>query len=408
MSQIDPAGPIFLSHRHSDGRALAFEQARCLRASGIPVWLDKDDLPPGDTAQRLEEALDHGLAGGILTVTPEVAASAAIRTIEAPRLLALAADPRFTLAVVNEVAGPDGAPDRGAPSRLTGLATSIDAVSQFSTQDPDNPSSDLGRRLARTRLRLLREGRDDDVLRVDMQTRRMASAYASDADLVFRTTPPSVGSRLPDDAVWEDLGRLLAWLPDVLAGTRAPEIRFTGGGHLTIACAIGAGLPVTTGLRVTAVDLRGDWWQVPHGVPGGVLPDDVLVTGRGLDGIAVAVDLNPTDAPYDSFSGHLAAHPNTFMAAYRLERRTFLGADDGPRLVAEMGTAIRTLAARHQTQTIHLFLRTPWVAALLLGTLLNTLRVCLYEWDNSTDPPVYTRTTTVASGIGGGPMIRQP
>ena len=42
----DPTGPVFISYRWSDGADLAIDAARRLRASGVPVWLDRDDLPP--------------------------------------------------------------------------------------------------------------------------------------------------------------------------------------------------------------------------------------------------------------------------------------------------------------------------------------------------------------------------
>jgi hypothetical protein len=43
--------------------------------------------------------------------------------------------------------------------------------------------------------------------------------------------------------------------------------------------------------------------------------------------------------------------------------------------------------------------------AVLLGRALNTLEVTLYEWEDSSDPPSYIQTATVASGRGGGPVI---
>jgi hypothetical protein len=68
LTHIDSAGPVFISHRHSDGQALAWQQARALRASGVPVWLNHDDLPPSDTKERLAEG--HGLSGGVLVTGP--------------------------------------------------------------------------------------------------------------------------------------------------------------------------------------------------------------------------------------------------------------------------------------------------------------------------------------------------
>src|SRR5690606_7525643 len=69
----DPTGPIFISYRHSDGIDLAAELAGLLRAAGIPVWRDKDDLPPGDTEHRLTQAISAGISGAVIVTTADIA-----------------------------------------------------------------------------------------------------------------------------------------------------------------------------------------------------------------------------------------------------------------------------------------------------------------------------------------------
>ncbi|MCT1386249.1 toll/interleukin-1 receptor domain-containing protein [Brachybacterium sp. p3-SID1565] len=68
----DPADPVFISYRQKDGTGVATELARLLRAAGIPVWRDRDDLPPGDTEARLKQAIAAGISGGVLVTTPDV------------------------------------------------------------------------------------------------------------------------------------------------------------------------------------------------------------------------------------------------------------------------------------------------------------------------------------------------
>lgn len=46
---VDPKGPVFLSYRQSDGTPVAVALPWLLRATGVPVWHDATDLPPGDT-----------------------------------------------------------------------------------------------------------------------------------------------------------------------------------------------------------------------------------------------------------------------------------------------------------------------------------------------------------------------
>ena len=95
-SRVSPRGPVFLSYRHSDGAELAVALAWALRSAGVPVWLDRSDLPPGDTERRLEEAMQSGLSGAVLLVTPDIGASSVIKNIELPHLLALEAQGAFT------------------------------------------------------------------------------------------------------------------------------------------------------------------------------------------------------------------------------------------------------------------------------------------------------------------------
>ena len=68
-------------------------------ATGVPVWHDVTDLPPGDTAWRLQEALTSGWSGAVLLVRPDIQHSRVVREIEVPGMLALEPDPAFTFAI---------------------------------------------------------------------------------------------------------------------------------------------------------------------------------------------------------------------------------------------------------------------------------------------------------------------
>ena len=116
--RVSPRGPVFLSHRHSDGADLALALAWALRASGVPVWLDQCDLPPGDTERRLEEALRSGLSGAVLLVTPDIAASSVVKEIELPHLLRLEAEGTFTLSIASTIKAEAGGLDYSAPDHL--------------------------------------------------------------------------------------------------------------------------------------------------------------------------------------------------------------------------------------------------------------------------------------------------
>lgn len=115
----DPTGPIFISYRQKDGTAVAAELAWLLRAAGLPVWRDRDDLPPGDTENRLTQAISAGISGAILVVTPDIVNSNVVKSVEAPHLLELHhSQPEFALAIANAVETEHSSPDYAAPDTL--------------------------------------------------------------------------------------------------------------------------------------------------------------------------------------------------------------------------------------------------------------------------------------------------
>ena len=156
--RASPRGPVFLSHRRSDGADLALALAWALRAAGVPVWLDRSDLPPGDTERRLAEAMQSGLSGAVLLITPAIAASSVIREIELPYLLRLEAEGAFTLSIASTIVDETGGLDYSAPDRLLSRAESD---LKGLRQDPALTSRDIAniaRSHCRQRMEALRAG----------------------------------------------------------------------------------------------------------------------------------------------------------------------------------------------------------------------------------------------------------
>ena len=122
-SSVDPRGPVFVSSRQSDGRKHVARLAWLLRAAGVPVWHDASDLPPGDTTERLEQALSMGLSGGVLLVTEKIKRSGVVRNTELPLLLDLEKVPNFVLAVGTVIRDADGRLDYSAADSLLGQPT---------------------------------------------------------------------------------------------------------------------------------------------------------------------------------------------------------------------------------------------------------------------------------------------
>lgn len=213
------------------------------------------------SATRLADALASGLSGAVLVATEDIQpkkTSDAIHEIELPTLLELGEDPRFTLAVVATVPRMDDL-QRADRTRTAKLyeRPETEALTHYSSLD--SSLDNMGAALAKQRLRQLRAARSD-ALTIDIQTRRASTAFASDADLVFRTVPP-VESRAPGRAVWEDLQRFLTWLPTAVADHGPPEVRLVGGAHLSVALACGAALPETAGIPLSVRTTEGSVWR---------------------------------------------------------------------------------------------------------------------------------------------------
>ncbi len=142
MAQVNDLDPIFLSYRHSDGDDLAMELVWVLRSYGVPVWHDQTHLPPGQFQRRLDEALNSGLSGAVLLVTPDIVHSEIVREQELPALLELEADPAFTFAIGNVITDATGTLDYGAPDHLLPQPTgrSESSISSLWPITPEWPS----------------------------------------------------------------------------------------------------------------------------------------------------------------------------------------------------------------------------------------------------------------------------
>ncbi len=415
---VNAHGPIFISYRQSDGRHLAESMAWALRAAGVPVWHDVTDLPPGDTGQRLNEALRSGLSGAVLLITPEIADSEFVRELELPRLLELAEDSRFTLAIGTTISRADssGKLDYAGSDRLLGQPEgTLSSLNQYSIAGAED-RADLANSLARQRLQHLRSDIESSGRRLtlDLQTRVPPAATVLDGDLVLRLRPPVYGERRPHRGGLEDLQHFLGQLPRLVAVAGADEVRVRGGAHLSVACALGAALPTTLVSRVEAVDTRGDSWALTGQAPAPSKDRQCeLVTPPTYNfehgPVLVYVDLLPqrSDGAFEA----LASRSESFAGIMHVRSRGhhLLQARGAAAIVGELSEHMRTLANTHRTTEIHLLLRCPYPIALLLGRTLNTLTVHLYEWEDQPDSdgevrPRYVPSLVLRSGSGGSPV----
>lgn len=395
--RIDPANPVFLSYRHQDGTRITSRLAWLLRASGVPVWRDKDDLPPGDTIARLQQAIDDGISGGVLVITPDIVNSKIVRDIEAPRLLALhKASPEFTLGIANAVTGGSTKPNYTEPDRLLGLAPgTLSGVDQ-------QPASKAGlhtlvKGLVNSRIAHLRStiAADDQTLTISIQTRNTPQVFdRTEGHLDIRLRPTNDG-RLPSRRGLSDLQEVIDLLPHSVVRSGAKRVRILGGAHLSVALALGAALPSTRIGNIEIIDQGGTSWTSgsaavftnPPAVR--VVSQATNPTPRGHPAVAVYADMLPTrsDAAYDRFLDEHRTHLSAWIHLTYVDDEALMDPALAGRIAADLAAHLRQLSAGNKNAEIHLLLRCPFPLAVLLGRLTNTLGLVVYEWDNSNLTP---------------------
>ncbi|MGW4830807.1 SAVED domain-containing protein [Amycolatopsis japonica] len=397
MTQIDDLDPIFLSYRHSDGDALAERAAWVLRTHGVPVWHDQTHLSPGRFQRRLQEALDSGLSGAVLLVTEDMALSSFVRELELPNLLRLEADSAFTFAIGNTITDSDGRLDYGAPDRLLPqeIATLSD-FDQFAVYD----HAGLARLASEMAVRRVRRAAVDDRLHLDIQT-RVPALGTRKAPLAVRTRPPMSGTSVPPVEAWEDFAPFLCELPRIIQSAGVQHLHITGGAHLSMAFALGAALPTTTGLTVTIAAQDGTEWTGAETQTVSLVQSAIPLHGRPDGPVAVYLDLVPT-SPNKGFRHYAKSHDYAHAVEIAVAKREPIPAEAAPALVTELRRRIGEIAgSRH----VHLFMRVPFPLAVMLGRTSNTLRVTLYEWEKEAEPPTYLEMATVSAGRIGGPVV---
>ena len=255
----NPADPVFISYRQKDGTGVAAEFAWLLRAAGIPVWRDRDDLPPGDTEARLKQAIAAGISGGVLVTTPDVVNSRVVKTLEAPQLLELHHDHEvFALGIINSVKTEDGGTDYDAPDRL--LETRPGTLSGVDQQSAERDGLlALIRGLVWHRIASLREriAATDQTFHLSLQTRNTPQVYDRTGDELDIRLRPSDHERLPSTAGLEDLKDTIGLLPDAVTRSGAHRVRVAGGAHLSVAFAVGAALPSSRIGHMEVIDQQG-------------------------------------------------------------------------------------------------------------------------------------------------------
>lgn len=415
----DASDPVFISYRQADGTGITAELAWLLRAAGLPVWRDRDDLPPGDTEARLRQAIADGISGGVLVVTPDVENSEIVKHVEAPHLLDLhRANDAFTLGITNAVERDPGKLDYTAPDRLLGLLHGT--LSGVDQQAADRQGLRklvqglLWQRIAHQRDQVTSVG---GTFSLSVQTRNTPQVYDRSGGQLDIRLRPSVHERLPSRAGLEDLKDTIGLLPDAVTRSGACSIRVHGGAHLSVAFTLGSALPSSRLGHMEVVDQQGHTWA-SSGEARFSLPPQVQTTAaettpspttKGRPTVAVYLDLLPqrSDAAFDRYLDENA----TRLAAWRQLTSTsaeLLDPSAAGVIAADAAAHIREISNENANAQVDLLLRCPFPIAVLLGRLTNTLRFVVHEWDDS-DPTAgddnrarYVPALSIRTSAAGG------
>ncbi|MFN3923913.1 MAG: SAVED domain-containing protein [Pseudarthrobacter sp.] len=419
---ISPDGPYFVSYRQSDGTEAAVSVAWLLRAAGLPVWHDQTDLPPGNTETRLAEALAGGLAGAVLVVTPEMEFSTVVRQRELPKLLELDRDPRFGFGIANTLRTSSGDVDYAAPDRILEQVPGTLSNKKQHSVDTDAERKQLIRDLVIAHIQQKRAAiKDaDSTIRILTQSRTPPQAWEEQlADLKIRIRSGETG-RLPHQKGLEDLALALPVVADGVSASGAKTVHISGGMHLSVALAVGAALPSTVIRKVVVEDVDGNDWESgpaaqPHSNPELLYRHNHLANTinpkEDRPKVLIYMDLMPT--PSDAaLKAVLSAKASEFLAFehYKFHSGQMISNLDAPSLTAEMVHKIKKASGENSNAEVHLLFRGPYTLAVLLGRLLNTLRVVAYEWDDSPSElganpvPRYEPVLSLSPTLPGGPI----
>jgi len=395
-------GRYFISYRRSPARAVGTIEAErlrnALRDRGAPTWRDIDDLAAEPTEDDLVATLhDPQIAGAIMLVSPEVAASPIIKKVEAHRIFRrhAAKDGFFVKPVLINLNYNEANIALDAPAGFQDLGDwNLHKISGDTLTDDD--AREIARSIVTTRLVALSADNATAPLDIGLFSRR--GGGPGPFALRFDYSPYFVG-RQPTEGAF---GIIETALTDSASAAMAAHnnVIITGQGNasLPIGVLFGAVFSPLAGCRVS-------WQQAMPGhaptywsfevtpvtadlkvriVPGDPDSEDVV--------LALGISAN-TETAVTEFLNGTGLKPRASLHVSRnagsMPQGTALTPEDGAAIVLQTVEAVRTLKddLGLRRLRLHLFLACPLAMAVLLGQKLNTFTECvLYEHDPHADP----------------------
>lgn len=392
--RTDPTGRSFLSYRRSR-LAEAELLIRAQHELGVPTWQDLADLDELHTESELRRVLsDPTTAAAVLWLTPDVAASATIRKVEAPEIVRREQG-GDTFFLVPVAAGGLGYEQAG---ELLGDRLGVHDLSTWNMRrvrnDPAtlDDAREIAGRVLRRRLGAVHdELPEDEPLRLRLMTRRQPgfeTGWALSIDWSHRFTV-----RNAQEGAWE--GSLLPALRTIRESirSRAPGRTLEASGLATLSSGLALGRTFLSLDR----DLRLSWCQEASG-----RPDQVWSLEASREEVPVRIDTRPMRTEGNALAVLLSvtADVEPAFGASKRELPPFRAAVDvrpdtdpfqpwsierpgqAADFVERTVEAVRRARERLQTDSVHVFGAIPIGLAVLIGQRLNTLGpVQTYEHD---------------------------
>jgi len=397
----NPQGYMFISYR-STQLPVVLRLRRKLEEYGIPVWHDKDSMPPGMLEKGMTDAIrNENCAGAVVWLSKDMASSAAIQRIELPEILRRVqrAD-EFVLVFC-----------------LADGLTFDDAQTILS---PNYASFNIKSFLAQTIRSPLHEEADIEVLarlvlekRVQLIHSGLAKEGALTIYIAGHSAPPATTGyalvmdhhllftgRFSTEDLWKS--RILPAL-DLMVGSivrYAPgrSVVIQGTPQLSLALALGYAMKTPKGLKARWSQMNPDSTLQGWNMESKLVPHNFIIERSTdlLNGQDIAVLIGVTQDPKPTFDASSELLPR-FGALIRVLPKDNLfpariaTGSEASSLTQEVIRELRSTIRECRLQgSLHIFVAGPAGLAFLLGQQLNTCgKVYCYEHESSGPIGVY-------------------
>jgi len=390
----NPQGYMFISYRSAKLPAV-LRLRRKLEESGIPVWHDKDSMPPGMLEQGMINAIrNEDCAGAIVWLSKDITESVAIQRIELPEILHRIQRSDEFLVVFCLT---DGLTLESAQTVLSSSHFNVNLSSflLYPVEAPLQEESDievLTSLILEKRLKLIHSRlAEADTLKI-----HIAGHSAPPATMKYTLViddHPLFDGRFTSEDNWQS--RILPAL-DLVASSIvkcAPSrtVVIDGTPQLSLALALGHAFRTPRGLRANWLQVYPDSTSQQWGLESMSTPKYFIIERSTdlLHGQDIAVLIGVTHDPQPTFDASAERLPR-FGAVIRAIPRdqkfptTILAGSEVSSMTQAIIQEVRSVIREFRLQgSVHLFVAGPAGLLFLLGQQLNTFgKIYCYEHES--------------------------